>query len=205
MSALTRAPSRPSLGPPQPSSALKGLVNSELIIAKKVLLLASRILPLFPPPAGGELAAARRLKKVARQSYAPEQDHHHHWIWVDKLYQCVRCGSVSAKKRNPTLNYRCGAHHRLGSIIASPKGHQLIIGDACGLSFLLCSSCGAFGSSKCKALKHPCVGSAARTAAGRRTIEMITGSPGRLPLPRPTGREVTNLWSLQGSRVRCLH
>ena len=147
---------------PQPNHSLAESVKRDERCVKHIVALAAAILHLWPPVPKAELQAAKKFQKAAKKAahWQPQAEHYHQWVQLPRCWQCAACGAMSRQKRKPTKEAHCKVEEsfKLKDIIAHPQGHCLAAGNAGGILFLVCTTCGAEASGRPILLRQPCTG-----------------------------------------------
>ena len=156
-----------------PDEDLLAEVQQLVALSKEILVLAARLLPLWPSSKG--------LKAPRVAARAPGQKVRacggitlHQWEFMGCVWHCTVCSSMACadKRVVARARERCpGFNKWIRALLLDQRGHQLAVGDADGLALLACVACGCGATTKPVGLLEVCTG--VPTVAGRTALRRL--------------------------------
>jgi len=187
---------------PMPREGLRRDMALDFRISEAVLKMSLQILILWPKVGDEEMQIAKRLQKSAAKTKGPRQHGKQHLWWPSlngKNWQCVDCGVVRFTERKPPgYVSECRGDPAVARLVYDNHGHTLIVGDASGLPFAVCVSCGGFATTRPKVLAAECMKPIHRSKAGNAVIRNVMRM-GRLPPPFRT--RITTLFRVESGGI----
>ena len=147
------------------------------------ILLATRILHLWPVvPREELLAAAAKEKRRPREQPPKPETTPHKWAWHGNRWFCLICCGVCAEEgRSRRDRQSCsGVNRWLREVLLAKNGHHIWIGELrSGVAICWCAKCGAWMTKKPTGLIAACpvgFGEAPPTEYGRRCLRKLRGN-----------------------------